>query len=69
VLAGSKRLFDIAALADFSARLPAVHRALYLLFNGGYHGASAETQYVLNCAGRQCGLQHCSWSTRSERRP
>jgi RNA polymerase sigma factor (sigma-70 family) len=42
-LAGSKRLFDIAAPADFSARLPAVHRALYLLFNEGYHGASAET--------------------------
>jgi RNA polymerase sigma factor (sigma-70 family) len=42
VLAGSKRLFDIAAPADFSARLPAVHRALYLLFNEGYHGASAE---------------------------
>jgi RNA polymerase sigma factor (sigma-70 family) len=43
VLAGSKKLFDIAAPADFSARLPAVHRALYLLFNEGYHGASAET--------------------------
>jgi RNA polymerase sigma-70 factor (ECF subfamily) len=43
VLAGSKRLFDITASADFSARLPAVHRALYLLFNEGYHGASAET--------------------------
>jgi RNA polymerase sigma factor (sigma-70 family) len=43
VLAGSKMLFDIAAPADFSARLPAVHRALYLLFNEGYHGASAET--------------------------
>jgi RNA polymerase sigma-70 factor (ECF subfamily) len=42
-LAGSKRLFDITAPADFSARLPAVHRALYLLFNEGYHGASAET--------------------------
>jgi RNA polymerase sigma-70 factor (ECF subfamily) len=41
-LAGSKRLFDITAPADFSARLPAVHRALYLLFNEGYHGASAE---------------------------
>jgi predicted RNA polymerase sigma factor len=38
-----KRLFDIAAAAEFSARLPAVHRALYLLFNEGYHGASAET--------------------------
>lgn len=43
VLAGSKRLFDVSAAADFSARLPAVHRALYLLFNEGYHGASAET--------------------------
>jgi RNA polymerase sigma-70 factor (ECF subfamily) len=42
VLARSKRLFDISSPADFSARLPAVHRALYLLFNEGYHGASAE---------------------------
>ncbi|HEX4643941.1 MAG TPA: sigma-70 family RNA polymerase sigma factor [Candidatus Acidoferrales bacterium] len=42
-LAGSKRLFDVAEPADFSARLPAVHRALYLLFNEGYHGASAES--------------------------
>ena len=43
VLAGSKRLFDITAPVDFSARLPAVHRALYLLFNEGYHGASSES--------------------------
>src|SRR5499433_2921397 len=43
VLAGSKRLFDVTLPADFSARLPAVHRALYLLFNEGYHGASAES--------------------------
>jgi RNA polymerase sigma-70 factor (ECF subfamily) len=42
VLAGSKRLFDITAPADLSARLPVVQRALYLLFNEGYHGASAE---------------------------
>ena len=42
VLAGSERLFEIADAADFAARLPAVHRALYLLFNEGYHGASAE---------------------------
>src|SRR2546426_3147163 len=33
VLAASKTLFDVAAGAEFSARLPAVHRALYLLFN------------------------------------
>jgi RNA polymerase sigma-70 factor (ECF subfamily) len=41
-LARSKRLFDIAAPAEVSKRLPAVHRALYLLFNEGYHGASPE---------------------------
>ena len=43
VLAASKRLFDVASPAEFSARLPAVRRALYLLFNEGYHGSSAET--------------------------
>jgi RNA polymerase sigma-70 factor (ECF subfamily) len=42
-LAEAKRLFDTALPADFSDRLPAVHRALYLLFNEGYHGASQET--------------------------
>ena len=42
VLAESKRLFDVTAAADFSSRLPAVHQALYLLFNEGYHGASPE---------------------------
>lgn len=42
-LAGSKRLFEIEAPKDFSARLPAVQRALYLLFNEGYHGASSQS--------------------------
>jgi RNA polymerase sigma-70 factor (ECF subfamily) len=42
ILAGSKRLFDVTATAEFSSRLPAVLRALYLLFNEGYHGASTE---------------------------
>ena len=41
-LAGARRLFDLAD-AEFRARLSAVRRALYLLFNEGYHGASAET--------------------------
>jgi len=43
VLAGSRKLFDVANANDFSARLPAVQRALYLLFNEGYHGASTES--------------------------
>jgi RNA polymerase sigma-70 factor (ECF subfamily) len=42
VLAESKALFDVTASSDFSGRLPAVHQALYLLFNEGYHGASPE---------------------------
>ncbi|MGI8736254.1 MAG: RNA polymerase sigma factor [Candidatus Eremiobacter antarcticus] len=42
VLAGSKRLFDLTD-RDFKARLSAVQRALYLLFNEGYHGASSES--------------------------
>lgn len=42
VLAGSKRLFDTQTASDFCDRLPAVQRTLYLLFNEGYHGASAE---------------------------
>ncbi|HTI64647.1 MAG TPA: DUF6596 domain-containing protein [Gemmatimonadaceae bacterium] len=41
VLASSRRLFDLAE-DDFAPRLGAVHRALYLLFNEGYHGASAK---------------------------
>jgi RNA polymerase sigma factor (sigma-70 family) len=42
-LKGSKSLFDVAVARDFEARVPAVRRALYLLFNEGYHGASPET--------------------------
>jgi len=43
VLASSKKLFDVSADADFASRLPVVQRALYLLFNEGYHGASPES--------------------------
>ena len=43
VLAGSKHLFDVTVPADFAARLSAVQRALYLLFNEGYHGASPQS--------------------------
>ena len=42
-LAGSRRLFNLAGAGDVAERLPAVLRALYLLFNEGYHGASAES--------------------------
>jgi RNA polymerase sigma-70 factor (ECF subfamily) len=40
VLAEYGQLFELTR-ADFLPRLSAVHRALYLLFNEGYHGASA----------------------------
>lgn len=40
-LAGSQTLFNLAD-SDFASRLSAVHRALYLLFSEGYHGASAD---------------------------
>ncbi len=43
VLAGSGRLFELRDDAELKTRLPVVQRALYLLFNEGYHGASAET--------------------------
>jgi len=40
-LAASKELFDLQDDA-FQSRLVAVHRALYLLFNEGYHSASSD---------------------------
>jgi RNA polymerase sigma factor (sigma-70 family) len=43
VLAGTKRLFDLNDTTDVSARVSTVQRALYLLFNEGYHGAHAES--------------------------
>jgi RNA polymerase sigma factor (sigma-70 family) len=42
VLAGSKRLFELSGSEDFETRLSAVQRALYLLFNEGYHGSCTE---------------------------
>lgn len=42
-LAASKSLFDLADAREVAVRLPVVHRALYLLFNEGYHGASPES--------------------------
>lgn len=40
-LARATRLFDLSD-RDFATRLATVQRALYLLFNEGYHGASAH---------------------------
>jgi RNA polymerase sigma factor (sigma-70 family) len=42
LLAGSKRLFELTD-ADSAERLSSVQRALYLLFNEGFHGASPES--------------------------
>jgi len=42
-LAASGRLFDVHDDAELQKRLPVVQRALYLLFNEGYHGASPES--------------------------
>jgi RNA polymerase sigma-70 factor (ECF subfamily) len=50
VLAGTKRLFDLSD-AEFGGRLSAVRRALYLLFNEGYHSVSSE----LAVRGEFCG--------------
>jgi RNA polymerase sigma-70 factor (ECF subfamily) len=41
-LSASRDLFDLRGAGDVAARLPSVLRALYLLFNEGYHGASPE---------------------------
>jgi RNA polymerase sigma factor (sigma-70 family) len=42
-LAGSTELFRVDDREDVAARVPAVMRAVYLLFNEGYHGASAHS--------------------------
>jgi RNA polymerase sigma-70 factor (ECF subfamily) len=42
-LAASRNLFDVSDDGEFAQRLPAVQRALYLLFNEGYHGASSQS--------------------------
>lgn len=39
-LAEEPSLFNLQSPEEFGRRLPQVHKALYLLFNGGYHGSS-----------------------------
>ncbi|MEO8877144.1 MAG: sigma-70 family RNA polymerase sigma factor, partial [Polyangiaceae bacterium] len=41
-LAESKMLFDLANGEELVLRLGAIHRAIYLLFNEGYHGSHPE---------------------------
>ena len=43
VLGTSRALFDMALEAELLDRLPAMQRALYQLFNEGYHGGSPES--------------------------
>jgi len=47
VLAGTRELFELGA-RDFETRLTAVQRAVYLLFNEGYHGASPDSAVRLD---------------------
>jgi predicted RNA polymerase sigma factor len=42
-LSEAGKLFNVESQSDFAARLPTVLRALYLLFNEGYHGASKKS--------------------------
>jgi RNA polymerase sigma factor (sigma-70 family) len=39
----SGRLVELSNPSEIAPRLEAVHQAIYLLFNEGYHGSSAET--------------------------
>ena len=52
---GVRARCSISARRDFAARLRSVQRALYLLFNEGYHGASAEAWCAPSSATRRCG--------------
>jgi predicted RNA polymerase sigma factor len=54
-LAESRRLFELTA-EDFAPRLSAVHRALYLLFSEGYHGASSEGVMRIDLCGEALRL-------------
>jgi RNA polymerase sigma factor (sigma-70 family) len=47
VLSASRSLFELGA-RDFETRLTAVRRALYLLFNEGYHGACSDAAVRLD---------------------
>jgi RNA polymerase sigma-70 factor (ECF subfamily) len=54
-LAQSEQLFDLAD-SEFANRLSTVRRALYLLFNEGYHGASAKGAVRADLCAEAIGL-------------
>src|SRR5262249_46697411 len=58
VLAGSRRLFDLAGTEDFQARLTAAQRALSLLFNEGYDGSGAEAAVRVDLCREAMRLAH-----------
>jgi RNA polymerase sigma-70 factor (ECF subfamily) len=49
LLASSQRLFDLGSAPEFSGRLVAVQRAVYLLFNEGYQGATQAAVRIELC--------------------
>ncbi|MEP6733770.1 MAG: DUF6596 domain-containing protein [bacterium] len=55
VLASANALFDLTD-ADFAPRLATVRRALYLLFNEGYHGASTKPAVRVELCGEAMRL-------------
>jgi predicted RNA polymerase sigma factor len=57
VLAESKHLFNLDA-EDFASRLSSVHKALYLLFSEGYHGASPEALVRVDLCQEALRLAH-----------
>ena len=69
VLASSERLFAIADATDFTSRLPAVQRALYLLFNEGYHGRHPNLPCARSSVRTRCVWRPCCVTTHSAQRP
>ena len=67
-LAVSRRLFDLST-ADLGPRLSAVERALYLLFNEGYHSASADAAVRTDLCNEAMGLATLLLEAPDARRP
>jgi RNA polymerase sigma factor (sigma-70 family) len=69
VLAESKRLFDLAEARDFSTRLSAVQRALYLLSTRATTEPPPNRQCGSSSVGKRCICRPCCCSTRLLPRP